>query len=247
MLLRLCRHLLLALALLAIVPATASAACGDTVIDDYLDDGRVDGQYTQACYDEALNSLDDDLREYTNAEQDIRSAKQRARSDARPATTQTPAETQLPPPPAQPQPSEDDDDGGAPSPSTSPSPSEEDGSAGVTPPSGDDGDDEDRTGSGGPGADDEFPAGSEEAAAQADEGGSIDDRLVDTGGVLGVETDVAESADVTSNGPLQQALRDVGPSGGNDLPVPVLVLGGLAILLIAVGAGGIVLRRLQSR
>ena len=62
-----------------------------------------------------------------------------------------------------------------------------------------------------------------------------------------METEVALAEDVTADdGPLQQALRSADSSSGNEVPVPVLVLGGLAILLIAVGAGGIVLRRLQD-
>ena len=70
---------------------------------------------------------------------------------------------------------------------------------------------------------------------------------IDTGAVKGVETEVALAEDVTADdGPLQQALRSADSSSGNGVPVPVLVLGGLAILLIAVGAGGIVLRRLQD-
>ncbi len=80
----------------------------------------------------------------------------------------------------------------------------------------------------------------------ADEPASTADQI-DTGAVKGVETEVALAEDVTADdGPLQQALRSADSSSGNGVPVPVLVLGGLAILLIAVGAGGIVLRRLQD-
>jgi hypothetical protein len=160
-------------------------------------------------------------------------------------TAQTQPETQLPPPPAEPR--DDGGDGGGSSPA--PSPSEEDGDVGSTPAAGGD---DDSGGGGGDRSDsaagsDEPSIGSEPNPEEVDGGAAAEERIAGTGDVLGVETEVAQSADVTSDGPLQQALRDVGPTGGDDLPVPVLVLGGLAVLLIAVGAGGIVLRRLQSR
>ena len=80
------RNLVLVLFLLAVAPAAASAACGDTIISDYLDEGVVDGKYSQACYDQALGKLDDDLREYTNAETDIAAAKLRQKqADAKAA------------------------------------------------------------------------------------------------------------------------------------------------------------------
>jgi len=37
------------------------------------------------------------------------------------------------------------------------------------------------------------------------------------------------------------------PSSADSLPVPLLVLGGLAILLVAAGAAGLVAKRIQAR
>jgi len=210
--LRLARSLLIVISLLLFAPAAASAACGSTIIDDYLDDGAVDGSYSQACFRDALGRLDDDLREYTNAEADITAAMRRQRpKPAQPATTQ---EEQ----PAEPERTQSDE--------------------AAAPPSDD----------GGGGGGSETPvAAVEEGGAQSADGPASTAEQIDTGAVKGVETEVALAEDVTADdGPLQQALRSADSSSGNGVPVPVLVLGGLAILLIAVGAGGIVLRRLQD-
>jgi hypothetical protein len=37
------------------------------------------------------------------------------------------------------------------------------------------------------------------------------------------------------------------PSSASSLPLPLLVLGGLAILLVAAGAAGLLAKRLQAR
>jgi hypothetical protein len=214
--LRFVRHLLLVIVLLLIAPAAASAACGSTIIDDYLDDGSVDGSYSQACFKDALGRLDDDLREYTNAEADITAAMRQQRpKPQKPATTQ---EEQAP---SEQERTQSDEV--------------------VAPVENDDNND------GGGGGGEEPSAQPQEAEGQSpDEPASTADQI-DTGAVKGVETEVALAEDVTADdGPLQQALRSADSSSGNDVPVPVLVLGGLAILLIAVGAGGIVLRRLHD-
>jgi len=219
------RQLVLVLVLLAVVPAAASAACGDTVISDYLDEGVVDGTYSQACYDQALGKLDDDLREYTNAETDIAAAKLRQKqADAKAAAP--------PPPPAV----EEEQPERTPNAEEPPAPAS----------SRDDGEDELVASPSGGGGEPPAAGPVEDAGQSAVE----EERPIDTGAVLGTiaEVEPVEVSDVrTEDGPLQQALRDVGSSSGNELPVPVIVLGGLAILLMSVGAGGLVLRRMQSR
>jgi hypothetical protein len=212
--LRFVRHLLIVIALLLIAPAAASAACGSTIIDDYLDDGSVDGSYSQACFKDALGRLDDDLREYTNAEADITAAMRQQRPKP-----EKPATTQQEQPPSEPERTQSDEV--------------------VAPVDNNDG--------GGGGGSEEPSAEPQEAGGQAESEPASTADQIDTGAVKGVETEVALAEDVTADdGPLQQALRSADSSSGNDVPVPVLVLGGLAILLIAVGAGGIVLRRLHD-
>ncbi|HUH14584.1 MAG TPA: hypothetical protein VML35_01725 [Gaiellaceae bacterium] len=165
--------LLAALAALLVVaaPATAAQSCGRQVIDDWYDDGRVDGTYALHCYDDAIEILPRDVRDYSSAKEDIQRALQ-ARLRGEPA------------PPA----------------TTDPSP-------------------------GGPGDDpvetlptETTPGGSAGGGGSGDPGG---------GG--------------SEAGPL------VDTESASSVPVPLLILAGLALLLVAGGSAGYVLRRLQAR
>ena len=46
---------------------------------------------------------------------------------------------------------------------------------------------------------------------------------------------------------LTKALKRLGPSSANSIPLPLVVLGALALLLLAAGAAGVVARKLQER
>ena len=147
--------------LVATAPAGAAASCGRQVIDDWYDDGRVDGTYKLHCYDDAIEILPRDVRDYSSAKEDIERALQ-AKLRNEPA------------PPATTDPSPDDEEPGTTPPTTPP---------GTDPPSGPDG----------PNA----------------------------------EPPLGESA--------------------SSVPVPLLILAGLALLLVAGGSAGYVIRRFQSR
>jgi hypothetical protein len=57
------------LAAAAALPSSAAAAgkpCWEQVIDDWLDNGTIDGQYKAACYQQALKHVPEDLRDYSN-------------------------------------------------------------------------------------------------------------------------------------------------------------------------------------
>jgi hypothetical protein len=61
--------LVAAFAAAAAVPSSAAAAgkpCWERVIDDWLDNGTIDGQYKAACYQQALKHVPEDLRDYSN-------------------------------------------------------------------------------------------------------------------------------------------------------------------------------------
>jgi hypothetical protein len=146
--------------------ANAAASCGRQVIDDWYDDGRVDGTYALHCYDDAIEILPRDVRDYSSAKEDIERALQ-AKLRGEPA------------PPA----------------TTDPSPDGDDGPTTTTPTT--------TT----PGSDDPPPA--------------------DPG-----------------NGP--EAAPPVGESASS-VPIPLLILAGLALLLVAGGSAGYVIRRFQSR
>ena len=59
-------------------PAGAAPSCGRAVIDDWYDNGRVDGTYALNCYDEAIEILPRDVRDYSSAKEDIQRALQAA-------------------------------------------------------------------------------------------------------------------------------------------------------------------------
>ena len=57
-----------ALALVAFTgTATAATPCAQRVIDDWSDNGRIDRVYRLQCYEEAIDGIPVDLRDYTNA------------------------------------------------------------------------------------------------------------------------------------------------------------------------------------
>jgi hypothetical protein len=74
---------LLASALVALStssPASAAAAtaCGDKVLADWFDNGRIDRLYPLHCYEDAIDGIPDDLRDYADAEEVISRALQSA-------------------------------------------------------------------------------------------------------------------------------------------------------------------------
>jgi hypothetical protein len=70
------------LAALALGTASTAAAkgkpCWERVIDDWLDNGNIDGTYKPACYQQALKHVPEDLRDYSNITDAITAALQNA-------------------------------------------------------------------------------------------------------------------------------------------------------------------------
>ena len=163
----------LVLAVAAAGPAAASA-CGDKVIDDWYDDGRVDGSYELHCYDDAIDALPRDVKDYSSAKDDIERALQNRLNDK-------------PAPPA----------------TTDPSPDE----PGVGTP-------EDLDGDGIPNEEDPSPG---------------------------------KPGDDDDDGGPEAGAGDVDTAAADSVPVPLLVLAGLALLLVAAGSAGYITRRLQAR
>ena len=166
---------LVAAALLATAPAASAKAktCGEKVVDDWYGDGRVDEVFPTHCYLDAIRSLPVDVKDYSNAEEDIRRAlayAQQHKADPGPRGGPAPTDTGSGPivePPT--------DHGGRPA---------------TTPPS--------------------RP--------------TPRDPESDTLATPGVDT-----------------------SGPSSVPIPLLILGGLALLLLAAGAAGYLSRRAQAR
>ncbi len=169
--------LLLAFAavLVAVAPAAAAKSCGRQVIDDWYDDGRVDGTYEPHCYDDAIEALPRDVRDYSSAPNDIKRALQ-ARLRGEPA------------PPA----------------TTDPSPN------------------------GGPGTP---PTGTGTTAT-------------DTTGTETTETTGTAGGPNDPGGP--EAAPPVDGESASSVPIPLLILAGLALLLVAGGSAGYLIRRYQA-
>jgi hypothetical protein len=149
-----------ALASLALAPAASAKTCAEKVIDDWYGNGRVDQIFPKHCYLEAIRSLPVDVKDYSNAEDDIRRALAYA---------------------AQGKPDPGPSGGPAPTGTTSENPS------------------------------DTTPTTSDGSDGQTNAAGEVD------------------------------------TSGPSSLPIPLLVLGGLALLLLAAGGAGYLSRRAQAR
>lgn len=82
----------IAAALVGPSPASAAAPCWQRILDQW-GTGAVRQTYTQSCYRAALNHLPFDMRAYTTAERDIKSAMlaaARARAGAAPSPSESP-------------------------------------------------------------------------------------------------------------------------------------------------------------
>lgn len=166
-------------AMLITAAPAMSASCGKQVVNDWYDNSRVDGIYPLSCYREAIRILPKDVRDYSNAEEEIGRALAYAKQGKKdpgpkPTTATTPPETTPTTPPE-----------------TTP--------PGTTPP--------DTT--------------------------TTETTPPDTTG--------------TDTTPLTVAGGDVDTSGPSSVPVPLLVLGGLAVLLLAAGSAGYLARRAGGR
>ena len=143
-------------ALSTAAPASAATECGKKVLADWFDNGRIDRLYPLNCYEEAIDAIPDDLRDYADAEDVITRALQAAlRGDLAPG--------------------------------------------GRDPTPGDD----DPTGPGGSG----------------------------------------DGSGGTGNGDNPQAAPGVDTSGPSSIPIPLLVLGGMSLALLAAGGLGYLSRR----
>src|SRR4249919_2753042 len=59
-------------------PAGAATPCGKKVLGDWFDNGRIDRLYPLNCYEEAIDAIPPDLRDYADAEDVITRALQAA-------------------------------------------------------------------------------------------------------------------------------------------------------------------------
>ena len=160
------------LAVLAVAsPAGAAQSCGRAVIDDWYDNGRVDGTYALHCYDDAIEILPRDVRDYSSAKDDIQRALQnRKRGEPAPPATSDPTPSDVPP-------------------------------------------------------SDTTETGTE---------------TTETTGALPSDGSDDPPTETTAGAP-------VDPESASSVPIPLLILAGLALLLIIGGSAGYIIRRVQAR
>jgi cobalamin biosynthesis Mg chelatase CobN len=60
-----------AVAALALPAGALASKCGDQVLEDWADNGRIDGVYALQCYQDAIADIPADIRDYANAEEII--------------------------------------------------------------------------------------------------------------------------------------------------------------------------------
>lgn len=63
---------------LAATPASAAKPCWERVVDDWTDNTSIDGAYSIACLQAALERVPEDIRVYSNFEEQILQARQSA-------------------------------------------------------------------------------------------------------------------------------------------------------------------------
>ncbi len=152
--------------------AAAATPCGEKVRADWFDNGRIDRLYPAHCYEEAIDAIPDDLRDYADAEEVITRA------------LQSSLRGELAPGGRDPTPGNDPD------------------------------------GDGIPGSGNNGNAGGGSSSGNGDGGSG-------TGGN-------------------PQAAPEIDTSGPSSVPIPLLVLGGLSLALLAAGGLGYFSRRRQA-
>ena len=157
--------LLAALALMiGAKPAAAATPCWKQVVQDWVDDSRIDGNYANHCYSDALKNVPNDVKDYSSFEEDIRSALQRASRVRRPSSVGGSGSTQPEPP---------------------------------------------------------LPGQS-----------AVDD---------------TPAANEPNPEYFKKAFDSLGPRKADSMPIPLMILAGMALLLIAAGAAGLISRRLRTK
>lgn len=225
--------LLAAPAVLALVATVSPAAakpkpaCWKVLINDWYD-GTIDGKYAVPCYREALGHLNTDLENYTSARDDIRRALNRRITEIAAAKKAKVKKTTT----AEPDNGSSNSSGPPSGPAGPASPPPRGGSA-VTPPPRSNGG---KTKKHGNGNTNTKPTGPKFVG-----GGSAVPPTKTT------ETPATSPGRNQGKGPAQQLINQLGPGDATSLPIPLLVLAGLAVLLMGTGAVTLVAKRAQAR
>jgi hypothetical protein len=241
---RLISLLVPALAAFLVSSGTASAKppCWKVLINDWYD-GRIDNVYPVSCYREALKHLPTDVEQYSSARDDINRALA-ALVAAKPSGPKAgsgqgnPAAKPGVAPTSRPSPTTTEPAATPPAAVTPPPPSPP--AAAPTSPS----------------SPQTSPRAATKPATPSRTGGSHakpkpSTRSAGTRQASPPTTKSTAPAPSTgrqpSTGPVRDAINSIGPDKADSLPIPLLVLGSLAILLLLLGTAGFIARRLQVR
>jgi cobalamin biosynthesis Mg chelatase CobN len=232
--------------------AAAKPACWKVVINDWYD-GSIDGKYDLHCYREALAHLQGDLKGYSSAYDDINRALQRriAEIAAAKKAASTPKKSPVATKPTKP--------------SKPAKPAKPSKNTTTTPASDDNGNSNSNS----------TPAPPKNNTRPPNSSAPIPHRTGDTHSTGGTSTSKQQhrtkpnptatpkssssssqqatpsapvkGRDTQGAGPVQSAIKSLGPSKATSIPIPLVVLAGLAALLMLIGAASIVAKRAQNR
>jgi cobalamin biosynthesis Mg chelatase CobN len=239
-------------------PAVAAKpACWKVVINDWYD-GQITGKYALHCYREALAHLGSDTKGYTSAYDDINRALQQRIAEiaaakklaSKPKPKKTKPAVVVPPAKSS---GGNGPSGGS---SGSPSPSGSSNSSNSAPPSANSGS-SDPSGSAGPSGSQSPPApGAVQRNHVRTDRHSAQNQSPSRSTATPKPASPAPSTttpantkgrDVNGAGPVQSAIKKLGPSDATSVPIPLIVLAGLAVLLMVVGAASLIAKRAQAR
>ena len=180
-------------------------------------DGRIDGTYPIHCYRDALKHLPTDVETYSSARDDIKQALQKRITQGR---------------------KNGGNGGGA---------TTTGGSQGSDSGSGSGGSSGDGGGSSGGGTGGGGTGGTGGSGGTATGGGTSN-----TGGGGGTanpggDGNAGGGTDSGGGGPIGSAFKATKPGSADSVPVPLIVLGGVALLLMAAGGAGFLARRMRTR
>ena len=66
-------------------------------------------------------------------------------------------------------------------------------------------------------------------------------------GTTGAKGTTSSKGRTNPPGPIPSAINNSSPGGATSFPLPLIILGGLAVFLLAAGAVGLIIRRMQGR
>jgi hypothetical protein len=167
---------LLVVVFFSLAGQASAAPCWKKLLNDWYD-GTIDKTYPVACYHQAIANMQDDLKLYSSASDDIKRALQRTVANAHATTTEAAQTTQA-------------------------------------------------------------PVASPPATTESEPAGPA-------------PTTTTTTKTPTTKAPVKHAPPPAttiaaAETGGDSVPLPLIVLGGIALLLVAVGAIGLVRRRMQD-